>query len=290
MTPAVLCAIDQKTDANVPRTAADLASSLGRRVVLTHVAMTGRRLRVSGGERVAADAAARRALLSRARPEIADDVHVEERPELGAPAEKLAEIAVEEEAELIVTGWRGHGTVRSALFGSVSRELADRAPCPVVIVPPSMPIGAGDLPLARGVICGVARPDRSLAIARFADDLASRLGDPLLLVHVNDAGPIEVQLTMGEALTKSLESLAAGTRAVVETGAPPGYALAAVAARERPRLVVVGAGGLGAARPRLTFSSASAQLLGQARCPIMVIPERAPLPAAVRQGEWDKAA
>lgn len=291
MTPAVLCAIAKQTDAKVPRMAGDLAASLGTSVVLTHVAETGRPFRLSGGERAVADAGSSGAPLSRARFEIAEDIAVEERRELGSPPQRLCELADEEKVELIVTGWRGRGALRSALFGSVSRELARRASCPVLIVPPraSVPMSVGDAPAARGVICGVARPDRSLAIVRFADNLASRLGDRLSLVHVNEAGPVAVQITMDEALAKALESVAAGTRAFVETGAPPGYALAAVAARERARLIVVGAGGLGDARPRLTSPSASAQLLAQVACPVLLLPERASLPYA-SQAEVDRAA
>ncbi|MGQ0699051.1 MAG: universal stress protein [Panacagrimonas sp.] len=37
-------------------------------------------------------------------------------------------------ASLIVFGWRGHGTFRRLLAGSVSRSIAAHAPCPVLVV------------------------------------------------------------------------------------------------------------------------------------------------------------
>jgi|HigsolmetaAR201D_1030396.scaffolds.fasta_scaffold05286_5 nucleotide-binding universal stress UspA family protein len=37
-------------------------------------------------------------------------------------------------ADLLVVGSRGRGAVRSFLFGSVSTEVSDRAPCPVMVV------------------------------------------------------------------------------------------------------------------------------------------------------------
>jgi nucleotide-binding universal stress UspA family protein len=53
----------------------------------------------------------------------------------GRPAERLAELADEEEAELVVVGSRGRGPVRAAFLGSVSTELIGLAPCPVLVVP-----------------------------------------------------------------------------------------------------------------------------------------------------------
>jgi nucleotide-binding universal stress UspA family protein len=43
--------------------------------------------------------------------------------------------AKDDVVDLIVTGSRGYGPMRSVLAGSTSRYLADHAPCPVLVVP-----------------------------------------------------------------------------------------------------------------------------------------------------------
>lgn len=60
---------------------------------------------------------------------------VERQLVFGEPAEALAEVAAERDAALLVVGRRGRGGLKSALFGTVSGELAARAPCPVLVVP-----------------------------------------------------------------------------------------------------------------------------------------------------------
>lgn len=57
---------------------------------------------------------------------------------IGKPAEVLAELAQSDDAELIVVGTRGLGTVRAAI-GSVTHRLLHRARCPVLVVPESEP-------------------------------------------------------------------------------------------------------------------------------------------------------
>ena len=52
-------------------------------------------------------------------------------------ADGLRRIAADRDAELLVVGSRGRGTVRAALLGSTSHALAGEAPCPVVVVPVS---------------------------------------------------------------------------------------------------------------------------------------------------------
>jgi nucleotide-binding universal stress UspA family protein len=60
----------------------------------------------------------------------------EHRVAIGLAAERLADIADEENAELIIVGSRGRGAFKAAFLGSVSNSLLGVARCPVLIVPP----------------------------------------------------------------------------------------------------------------------------------------------------------
>jgi nucleotide-binding universal stress UspA family protein len=53
--------------------------------------------------------------------------------ETGDPAQRIASRA--ESGDLLVVGSRGHGPLLRVALGSVSTELLDSAPCPVLIVP-----------------------------------------------------------------------------------------------------------------------------------------------------------
>jgi nucleotide-binding universal stress UspA family protein len=55
---------------------------------------------------------------------------------LGIPAERLADLADDEGADLIVVGSRGRGAFKAAFLGSVSNSLIGIARCPVLVVPP----------------------------------------------------------------------------------------------------------------------------------------------------------
>ena len=51
----------------------------------------------------------------------------------GRPATALVEEATRFGADLVMAGSRGHGTISSLLLGSVSAEVVDQAPCPVLV-------------------------------------------------------------------------------------------------------------------------------------------------------------
>jgi len=52
---------------------------------------------------------------------------------LGRAADVVLDAADEFQPDLLIVGSRGHGGLASALLGSVSAELVDRAPCPVLV-------------------------------------------------------------------------------------------------------------------------------------------------------------
>ncbi len=61
------------------------------------------------------------------------------RVEHGDPGERICEVARIERFDLVVVGSRGAGFLRRALLGSVSRYVAQHAPCPVLVVRPAEP-------------------------------------------------------------------------------------------------------------------------------------------------------
>ena len=99
--------------------------------------------------------------------------------EAGLPAPVLREAALD--ARLLVVGSRGLGAVLDQMAGSVCIDLAGSAPCPVMVV--RRPRSPG-----RPVVVGVDASPRSPAALAGAARLATVLGAPLHLVHVDPRG------------------------------------------------------------------------------------------------------
>ena len=141
----IVCGVDGSEHArHAAITALGLADRLGARLTLLHVTPTRTLVPVDSLPMTIDPSAYRRsaelafseseAAFDALSPEItAADADFEVR--LGQPAVVLAEVATDCDAELIVVGSRGRGAWRSAVLGSVSSEVARRAPCPVMIVP-----------------------------------------------------------------------------------------------------------------------------------------------------------
>lgn len=136
----IVCGIDGSPGAREgARTAAKLSQGLGLPLQLVHVV----RVRAPGHlNAYTAHASEREQLREGARclREIACEfgLRAEHRLEVGNPAERLGQIAEDERAAMLVVGSRGRGALRAAVLGSVSRELAARASCPVIVVPPRL--------------------------------------------------------------------------------------------------------------------------------------------------------
>jgi nucleotide-binding universal stress UspA family protein len=74
-------------------------------------------------------------LLMRAAAEVdGDDIGMETVSRQGDPAQVLADVATEENAQLIIVGDRGLSGVERFLLGSVSHKVSHHAPCSVLIV------------------------------------------------------------------------------------------------------------------------------------------------------------
>jgi nucleotide-binding universal stress UspA family protein len=148
MTRSILCGVDGSTDSRLAlRTAVRLADELDAGLVVAHVVQTAigtsPRLGIVAGATMVSpldELESGRKLLDAVleQEELAD---ADRRVVYGFPADRLADLADEVEAELIVVGSRGRGAFKAAFLGSVSSELIGVARCPVLVVPPGAALG-----------------------------------------------------------------------------------------------------------------------------------------------------
>jgi nucleotide-binding universal stress UspA family protein len=147
---SIICGVDGSPDSlHALRTAVKLARRISARLVAIYVADPIRATFADAGAGTAAtlrrapvlvtdpdvEREAAAAILTRSVLD-ADAEIAERRVVSGNPAERLADIADDEEAVLIVVGSRGRGAFKAAFLGSVSNSLIGIARCPVLIVPP----------------------------------------------------------------------------------------------------------------------------------------------------------
>jgi nucleotide-binding universal stress UspA family protein len=150
---SIVCGVDDSPDARaVLAVAARLAERLDRTLVLIHVIPFVHAPNPAIGGAMGAGPVAPRTMLSdtsrernargdRLLAQLAEDMGIADvRRQVvnGLPAERLADVADEEDAELIVVGSRGRGVLQAAFLGSVSNSLIGIARCPVVIVAPGV--------------------------------------------------------------------------------------------------------------------------------------------------------
>ena len=148
MSSSIVCGVDGSADSQAALSVATpLAKRLGARLVLAHVAELAHIPYaaaapfggMAGPMAVTEEIGLQKEAAERLLEEVAFDAGLddaERRVDVGSPAEVLADLADEVNAELIVVGSRGRGAFKAAFLGSVSSSLVGIARCPVLIVPP----------------------------------------------------------------------------------------------------------------------------------------------------------
>ena len=225
------------------------------------------------GAEIAAESA-RRALFKR-WPDV--DVAVVDK----TPVDGILAEAARFAADVIVLGWRGHGSVRRLLMGSVSRGVVRRTTSAVLVVRRRqrvrrMVVGLDESPSARKAVAFVGSlvPPRAGRVTLVT--VVPRIAVPSRGIAAR-AVASEVRRTntmRGKAAMRKLNLAAAALkrkgwqpRTMLTNGEPLRDLLRAVA-RERADLLVVGARGTSGIRHLLLGSVAEGALN---RCPVPVL-------------------
>lgn len=212
----------------------------------------------------------------------------------GRAASTILEEARSFRPDLIVVGSRGHGRFETMLLGSVSAEVVDHAPCPVLVV--------RDAPLERVL---------------FADDGSTSVGPARAILHswpvlrhlpvtvltvaeteIPTAGMAaglydEVIESYSQSIDEAIAQCSANAERTAEELGRAGYATSAVVrdgdaaheivalARERGiGLIVMGTRGH-TGLTRLVLGSVARNVLLHAPCSVLIVPEHVkPLPTA----------
>ena len=277
----IVCAVDDSASGvSVVKTARWLADALGGRLIVVHA---------DSDPEAEADpvVAAVHAWLHDAAPEV--------RVLVGSAAPAILEAADDVAATLLVVGARGRGALRSALLGSVSRDVAARATCPVVVVPAA----AMSPDRARGngtpddvLVVGVDGSDLSMTAAAFSGRLAQRLGCRPVIVHARQnvravlaypqpssatppiTGQEDAVSQLAEDIVRRAAQAAGGDPIEIIEPGPPTTVLNAISDRLDARLVVVAARGRRGVSSTL-LGSVAAELPAIATRPVVVIPRGA---------------
>jgi nucleotide-binding universal stress UspA family protein len=206
----------------------------------------------------------------------------------GPPASAIVRAAKRRRADVIVMGWRGHGTVRRLLAGSVSRDVVRAAPCSVLVVRravrsvTNIVIGVdGSEQSARAVelVRRLPAPRGGRILLVTAAPLMSDPSHPLLPAAVRRtaaSGVATINRTRKADARANLVRLANGLRAagwrvdVAIPDAAPLRALLAAVTRARADLLVVGATGT-SQLARLLLGSVAHGALDRSPVPVLIV-------------------
>ncbi len=201
----------------------------------------------------------------------------------GRPANEIAALADELEADLVVVGSRGVGTVKRLVTGSVSEGVVHLAPCPILVMrggeeawpPGDIVIGddsskearsAGELATALGQLFGGS----ALLVQAYSLPRGRSVSARVAAVRMDDAGLHRDK----EALEKRAGALESGIGRRPQVRVVAGDAAAVIQKvaeeGEKPALVAVGRRGLNAVA-RFVLGSVSTDTLRAVGGPVLIV-------------------
>jgi nucleotide-binding universal stress UspA family protein len=205
---------------------------------------------------------------------------------IGSPSAEL--VGISSQADLVVTGSRGHGIIASGLLGSTSYAVTAHAHCPAVVVRGDSVVHAGpDHP----VVVAYDDSKHAQAALQTAAQIAAAGEASLHVVSVHNVGGLEawpetdtilgreemvesLHLHLGENLREvgqELQLAHPGLEVRTEVlGGAAGPAVAAYAIDVRAGLLVIGSRGHGGFAGML-LGSVSHRIIHDSPCPVMVI-------------------
>jgi nucleotide-binding universal stress UspA family protein len=213
----------------------------------------------------------------------------------GRPATALVEDATRFGADLAIGGSRGHGSISRLLLGSVSAELVDQAPCPVLVsrtpsigrvifaTDGSVPSGAAEAVLSSWTIFDDL-PIHVVSVADVSEPWHTGMA-PGMYRQVSEAHAKDLVDSRGEHARVAEETAerlrAVGRRAepVTRTGDAAAETIAAAADLGADLVVIGSRGRTGLAR--VVLGSVARNVLQGSTTSVLVV--REPKPSDVRQ-------
>jgi nucleotide-binding universal stress UspA family protein len=198
-----------------------------------------------------------------------------------SPARALHRIAERERADVLVVGSTHRGAVGRVLVGDVALGSLHGSPCPVAVAPRGM--ADRDTPLSRiGVgFDGTPESRQALALAvalakstRVQLELLCAATAPVPLFAEAawaDGAIVDYHLEAEELISRTLAELDVDAVGKAVVGGP---VETLVELTHRIDLLVVGSRGWGPIR-RILLGSTAARLIGEAACPVLVVPRGA---------------
>jgi nucleotide-binding universal stress UspA family protein len=218
---------------------------------------------------------------------LAPDRIVETRVLRGRPASVLLDEATATHPDLIVIGSRGHGPLATVLVGSVSTEVVDHAPCPVLVARRSaahrLIVGVDGSPSSQRAIATLSSwpifaglPARVVAVAEPPASWAISIGAAFYpaFIEQRDATVDARRAQLEQIAGRACEDLArGGLNATSELReGDPAEELLRAAGEDESDLIVVGSRGL-SALSRLALGSVARKVLLHTPASVLVVRE-----------------